>query len=78
MSLLVGKNDKGSGVRCSGLCRYIADEAAKCHLREISCRRIGPGASTFIPDLTYSGIERTFLKSALSRWIFSSLPMQQI
>ena len=78
MSLLGGKNDKGSGIRCGGLCRYIADEAAKCHLREISCRRIGPGASAFIPDLTYSGIERTFLKSALSRWIFSSLPMQQI
>ena len=34
--------------------------------------------SFLIPDLTYSGIERTFLKSALSRWIFSSLPMQQI
>lgn len=78
MSLLGGKNDKGSGIRCSGLCRYIADEAEKYHLRKISCRRIEPGASAFIPDLTYSGIERTFLKSALSRWIFSSLPMQQM
>ena len=38
MSLLGGKNDKGSGIRCSGLCRYIADEAAKCLLSEISCR----------------------------------------
>ncbi len=72
MSLLGGKNDKGSGVRCSGLCRYIADEAEKYHLRDL----LPP--SFLIPDLTYSGIERTFLKSALSRWIFSSLPMQQI
>ena len=73
MSLLGGKNNKGSWIRCSGLCRYIADEAGKCHLREISCRL---HSSSLI--LLYSGIERTFLKSALSRWIFSSLPMQQI
>lgn len=73
MSLLGGKNDKGSRVRCNGLCRYIANEA-KNTIRE---RELLP-PSFLILDLTYSGIERTFLKSALSRWIFSSLPMQQI
>lgn len=70
MSLLGGKNDKGSGIDAAG----FAGTSQMKQPNAISER--SPAA--FIPDLTYSGIERTFLKSALSRWIFSSLPMQQI